>query len=161
MTKVAILPGHEYDLVSPEELAAHTQKITHLFEEQQRAALRGIKAIRIQPLYMNVAGGNFQGILNGPRAGFAWVVRRISVYGIAATDVSGAVINMFMGDSARAAFFIDSIRANTAWIGSSECLILNGLDNLFIIGSGAATSTQIVASGSVIETPAEMVGKLL
>lgn len=161
MAKVQILPGHEYDIVSPAELHHAFQREQERMDAFMRDSVRGIKPLRLQPQYQEVAAGAFSGVIMGPASGYAWVVKRLTTYGIAAADVNTAVINLYFGAEATDSLFIDQLIPNAAWKGSADCLVVNSGEDLFILGTGVPSTSQVLVTGFAVEVPSEMIGKVL
>jgi hypothetical protein len=140
-------------------------------DEENRAALEGIKYFRLPTLYATPASGtvvlgqswagqSYTGQIIGPNSGFAWSVRRLSANGLG-TGNSPDILNVYRNGT----------QGNPVWqlngnnwgysFGPAELLLLPG-ELLVAASLGSMTSTQqITLTGDAIEVPFAMIGKLV
>lgn len=93
----------------------------------------------------------------GPRPGFAWMVYRISVRGLATNDV----LHVFRsnGVSATDENYIDDITAASPALLLSKGLLLRSGEKLIITGT-SLTATSVTVNGEAQEVPDTDVNKL-
>jgi len=172
--RVDMVPGHSYDLVSSEEMHGHMAGITAKMQEFIRQEVLGVKPVRF-------TSGVTLGITNpqkvvteGPNAGYIWSILRISC---SAPTAANAAVTIYRANdagsldlSAAAAAgalpyqvdFVPSANQNTAKTYSKGQLLLNAGEILVGSFAGAGVVGQpLIITGSAIEVPAEMIGKLL
>jgi len=162
VTKLRFTPGGEYDLVTPADLDKQLGSMSdRLVHNLVREEARGVKYIRLRAL----GSVSQTGILDcgGPKPGFAWSVRRISVI----TTFNGTADLYRSTDvtSVNAQGFIQEITVPSAtfvgtWLFSSDAFILMP-DEHAVITSLQSNLGSSTANGGAIEVPVEMLGKLL
>ncbi len=166
MPKIKLELGAELDILNGTEFAEGLGKAqSSLLSE----LARGLKSVRVAPIPLQTVTGTIAGQTFtvggdapnsqqfGPREGYVWSVRRVSVYG----DQSVDSIQVFRGDPTQRANFICTIPLSTgrASFGKGE-LILHPGENLAFTGTGI-TSTIMSIGAEAIEAPAPMIYKLL
>lgn len=152
-------PGGTIDTLNREELH---HELAGISQEFFRQFGKGVKYLRFGPFATNVINSSFiihgsQGI--GPREGFAWAIRRITVWGLTSgvtpdianlfrTSMSGPPIWQFNGNNFAYTF------------GKLEMMLLPG-EHISLVNSGTIAATgQISISGDVLEIAAEEISKI-
>lgn len=82
----------------------------------------------------------------GPQDGFAWTIRRISVYGLATGDVLRVYRN-----SANPLNFIDQLTDTSPVVKFDKGFILRGGENLVVAGADL-DATEVFLTGEALET---------
>ena len=140
-------------------------------DEENRAALEGIKYFRLPTLYatpssgtvvlgQSWAGQSYTGQIISPNQGFVWSIRRLSCNGLG-TGTSPDILNIYRNGTGVAPCW--QLNGNN-WgysFGPTELLLLPG-ENLVAASLGSLVSTaQITLTGDAIEVPQAMIGKLV
>lgn len=138
------------------ELAFSTQ-------ERERQLARGAKYLRFPPLSGDVAfgalaiDGSAEGI--GPREGFLWTIRRITVTGLIA-GVTPDAVNLFRNSPTGIPVWQFNGNSPFQTFGKLELVLLGG-ETLSLANAGVMTATGTVTiSGDYMEVSAEQVFKL-
>lgn len=143
------------------ELAAHAQ-------ERYQQFARGIKYLRFGPFTTPIASNAFsldgtgagQNRSIGPREGFIWSVRRITVTGLT-TGTTPDVANLFRGNPSGIPVWQFNGNNFAYTFGKTELLLLAG-EVLSLANQGNITATgNVTISGDLLEVPAEEIFKLL
>lgn len=150
-------------MLSPAE---HKQHLEDAFATFTAERWRGVKHMRLPEIQGTAAGGVLligTGQQNtGPRAGFAWSIRRLSVGGLTAGG-SPDIVNFYFNHTAGgAAVPVWQLNGNqfAQTFGRLE-LTMYGGDILIAASVGTFTATgQVTVTGELIECPAEMITKL-
>lgn len=82
----------------------------------------------------------------GPQDGFAWTVKRVSVYGLG----DGDVVNLYR-NSVGPSTFIDQLTDTSPVVKFDKSFILRGGESLIASGTGLA-GTEIHLNGEAVET---------
>lgn len=82
----------------------------------------------------------------GPQDGFAWTVKRVSVYGLA----TGDIVNLYR-NSADPGNFIDQLTDTSPVVKFDKSFILRGGESLIAVGTGL-TATEVYLNGEAVET---------
>ena len=140
-------------------------------DEENRAALEGIKYFRLPTLYatpssgtvvlgQSWAGQSYTGQIISPNEGFVWSIRRLSCNGLG-TGTSPDILNIYRNGTGVAPCW--QLNGNN-WgysFGPTELLLLPS-EQLIAASLGSMTSTaQITLTGDAIEVPMQMIGKLV
>lgn len=140
-------------------------------DEENRAALEGIKYFRLPTLYatpsngtvvlgQSWAGQSYTGQIIAPNQGFVWSIRRLSANGLG-TGASPDILNIYRNGTGVAPVW--QLNGNN-WgysFGPTEMLLLPG-ELLVAASLGSLVSTsQITLTGDAIEVPQAMIGKLV
>ncbi len=138
------------------------REVADLVAAEQRAALRGIKVMRLPQISGKASGSalSIGAAANiGPAAGYAWSLRRVIITGMT-TGATPDVVNLYTGD----------VNSQPLWqfngnnfgytFGKLEQVIQPG-EILLLASVGTFAATGIITmSGSLVEVPAEMLAKL-
>jgi hypothetical protein len=161
MAKFKLSAGAEIDLLTQGELAEALGQADQI----QLARLNAIKHMRIPQLLTGKAAagalalGESSGQVVGPRSGYIWSVRRLVVAGL----TSGAtpdVVNLFIGGPSGQLVWQFNGNNFGYTFGRLE-LTLYGGETLALANVGTITATgQITLSGELLETPAQLIGRL-
>jgi hypothetical protein len=157
--------GAQLETLSPSEfnegLDKHLGLVAQRFLQEYA---RGFKYQRFGPVNATVSGGTLSlagsasGQL-GPREGFAWSVRRIGIWGLAA-GVTPDVVNLYRNSTSRPPIWqLNGNNFAYTW-GKFELLLLPG-EHLDLAGTGLTTTSQVSIDGDVIEVAAEELAKFL
>ena len=140
-------------------------------DEENRAALEGIKYFRLPTLYatpssgtvvlgQSWAGQSYTGQIISPNQGFVWSIRRLSCNGLG-TGTSPDILNIYRNGTGVAPCW--QLNGNN-WgysFGPTELLLLP-VESLVAASLGSLVSTQqITLTGDAIEVPQAMIGKLV
>jgi hypothetical protein len=140
-------------------------------DEENRAALEGIKYFRLPTLYATPAAGtvvlgqswagqSYTGQIISPNQGFVWSIRRLSVNGLG-TGSTPDILNVYRNGTGIAPCW--QLNGNN-WgysFGPTELLLLPG-ESLVMASLGSLVATsQITVTGDAIEVPQAMLGKLV
>jgi hypothetical protein len=159
--KIVIRGGESYDLATPAE-------IRQIVSDEQRAAARGIKWMRL-PVYLQgkVSGsaiklGVTQGQTpTGPAQGYVWGITRLVVTGLTASASAPDIVNLYLNDSFNGPIWWQ-FNGNTFGYNFSPPLVLQAGDTLAMQNSGSLTANgTITLSGEAWEVPAERAYRLL
>jgi hypothetical protein len=140
-------------------------------DEENKAALDGIKYFRLPRLYATPASGtvvlgeswsgqSYTGQVTGPNSGYVWSIRRLTANGLG-TGTSPDVLNIY-----RNGFHSDPVWQlngnNFGYtFGPTEMLLFPG-EKLIAMSLGSLVATaQVTLTGDAIEVPQEMLGKLV
>lgn len=161
MAKTVLQLGSTVETLTPgelrKELAATSQEFFRQFG-------RGVKYLRFGPEPATIVNGAFtldgsatSGL--GPREGFVWTIRRITVWGLA-DGTTPDIANLYRNQpSGIPVWQFNGNNFAYTW-GKLEMLLLPGETlSLASVGSLAATGT-ISISGDVLEVAAEEVSKI-
>lgn len=159
MTKQIVDPGSVWDIVTPTDLESslskHGERLVSAIQQEQ---YRGIKPMRFRNNF--TLGNNQTQVVQGPRAGYVWSVRRVSIW----TTGTSQPVNLFVGTDSNTfqqnGFIVAFPTIPAGQVFSSHSLIVNPDEYLQFV-SGATGPGAISVNGFGIEVPAEMVGKLL
>lgn len=139
------------------ELAAVSQEIFRQFG-------RGVKYLRFGPTPATIVSsaftidGSAQNGL-GPRTGFCWAVRRITVWGLT-SGITPDVANLYRNQTAGIPVWQFNGNNFAYTFGKLEMLLLPG-EYLSLVNSGTIAATgQVTISGDVLEVAAEEVSKI-
>lgn len=153
--------GAELDMVSPTELDSSLARVV---QEDQRQRARSVKYLRFGPYVKPIVNSAFTldgstlGI--GPREGFAWAIRRITVTGLA-TGASPDIANLFRNQAGGIPIWQFNGN-NFAYTFSNAQLILLGGETLTLANVGAMTATGMATlSGDLVEVAAEELYKVI
>ena len=140
-------------------------------DEENRAALEGIKYFRMPTLYATPASGtvvlgqswsgqNYTGQIIKPNEGFVWSIRRLSAAGLG-TGTTPDILNIYRTGTGVAP--CGQLNGNN-WgysFGPTELMLLPG-EQLVAASLGSMTATvQVTLTGDAIEVPFAMIGKLV
>lgn len=122
---------------------------------------RGVKPMNLPVTIATIASGSVtlppSGPTRlGPKQGFTWIVKRLSVTGLATNDVLNVYVN-----SATAMGFVDTITATKPAIYPEEGLMLEGGEYLIVSGSSLSATGDLAVTGQIVETPTVDVWKVL
>jgi len=163
VAKFRIEPGREFDVVSTSEMTAaldaHKRDMLHALVREQ---LRGIK-------YMRIAGrgpASQTQIIDcgGPRAGYLWSVRRVSI-----SSTFNGTADLYRSTDAITAppalrGFVEEITIPAStfladWkFSSNSCIVLP--DEHLVVTSNQSNLGACIVNGDAVEVPEEMAGKL-
>lgn len=87
MAKMILTPGGELDLVTPTDLQNHLDKQTRAIHQTIREEIRGVKHMRFRG-QGNLSAASSTVIIDGPQAGYAWSIRRVSITGATSQPVN-------------------------------------------------------------------------
>lgn len=139
------------------ELAGVSQEIFRQFG-------RGVKYLRFGPIPTTIAGNAFTldgSSVNGlgPRSGFCWAIRRITVWGLA-NGTTPDVANLFRNQTSGVPIWQFNGNNFAYTFGKLEMLLLPG-ETLSLVNSGTITATgQVSISGDILEVAAEEISKI-
>lgn len=157
--------GAEVETLTPGELKDGLRsELAQHAQDMIREYARGLKYMRFGPVAAPIANNAF--LLNGssqgqvgPREGFAWSVRRITVSGLA-SGATPDVANLYRNGTSRPPIWQFTGNAFAQRFGKLELLLLPG-EHLDLVSVGSITATgQITLDGDVLECAAEEIGKL-
>lgn len=180
MSKLEILPGHTYDVVSPQELDAHFHQVNARLDEMVREVVRGVKVIRFRSNKINVAVNATSFVcpsIVAPQSGFVWSIAHVvlastavphnamfarspdpTVAGFSAFDINIPESLNILLDT----FNTTSRGTFSALTYSKGAMIFQAGEFPMVVGTGSGTSaTTMQMQGTAYEVPAEMVGKLI
>jgi hypothetical protein len=161
MAKVKLDFGAEVDFLDKGQL---DDSLAHYFNEQQSAALAGIKYFRLPRIVGTVASsavtiGQTGSIQCGPGQGYCWSIRRLIVNGLQSGS-SPDIINFYRNDVGNEPLWQLNGNSFGQTFGRLELLLLPG-EYLVAQNVGTINATgQIRVTGDAIEVPAELLGKL-
>ena len=140
-----------------DELAVHAQ-------DRFRQFARGVKYLRFGPFGTHAVSSAFAidgtqlGI--GPREGFLWSIRRITVFGLVGGTTPDTAL-LYRNQAAGIPIWQFTGNSQFATFGKMEIALLGG-ETLSLASSGTIASTGLISiSGDYMEVPAEEVFKLL
>jgi hypothetical protein len=162
MAKTVLQLGSTVETLTPgelrNELAATSQEIFRQFG-------RGVKYLRFGPLAsslsvggggtLTIDGSSVQGL--GPREGFVWTVRRITVAGLAAGATPDTALLYRNNPGGIPVWKFDGTDPIQRF-GKLEMMLLGG-ETLSLVAT-VAGATQVTISGDVLEVAAEEVSKI-
>jgi hypothetical protein len=158
--KHVIQPGGTIDTLTQGEL--HTE-LASVSQEFFRQFGRGVKYLRFGPLATPIASNAFtidgSTAALGPRSGFCWTIRRITVWGLA-TGSSPDLANLYRNQNTGIPVWQFNGNNFAYTFGKLEMLLLPG-ETLSLVSSGTITATgQVSISGDLLEVAAEEVSKI-
>lgn len=176
MSRVAILPGHEYDLPNTQEVEGHFRNVNHRLDQILETAIRGVKPIRFSsaPL-IGQANGFVLPTVQTPKSGYVWAVTRVefittdsqatpTAYLLRTPSPQDVPVEASGGNISNETmrYVVDqfSTQGNAALHYSRGQLLLNAGEYLAALGF-ATVALSAMLTGEAIEVPAEMIGKLL
>lgn len=157
--------GAELNMLDSDELDAALSK--HYQQFMQNAA-RSVKYSRFGPAGAAVAAsavafdgsGNSQNTAIGPRDGFAWSIKRLSVAGLT-TGTTPDVVNLYRNKPSGIAIWQFNGNNFAYTFGKGEMILLPG-ETLSFANSGTIAATgQITISGDFVQVAAEELWKIL
>jgi hypothetical protein len=162
--RVKIQGGVELEVPNRDEIR---EDFSSVWEQQQRARVRGIKWMRLpetltgkvvsNAITLGVATGQTP---LGPESGYAWTFTRLMVTGLA-TGATPDVVNLYRNDRFAGPPLWQFNGNNFGYTFGKLRVTLMAGDTLSLqnVGALAATGT-IFLSGELIEVPAERLGEL-
>ena len=154
--------GATFETLTREELGS---ELKHAAQTSQQEFARSVKYLRFGPFSTTIASNAFKidgtTLAIGPREGFVWTIRRMSIDGLgsgATPDVANVYRNN-AGTGPRVWQFNGNNFAYT--FGKTELLLLGG-ETISLVSSGSIAATgNIQWSADYLEVAAEEVFKLL
>ena len=165
MAKVKLSAGAEIDLLSPAEFRDGLASDAELREIAALAGIRYMPDLQFligkaasSAISLGVDKGN---PFVGPESGFIWSLSRLVVTGLQSGATPDTVIIQKNTTSTAAPTFWEFDGNHSGATFGKLQLVLNGGDSLCLINSGTFNSTStIILTGSAIEVPAQLAGKL-
>ncbi len=157
--KTILQPGGTIDTLNREELH---HELAGVSQEFFRQFGKGVKYLRFGPYATNVSNSSFtihgsQGI--GPREGFVWSIRRITVWGLT-SGVTPDVANLYRSSTSAPPVWQFNGNNFAYTFGKLEMMLLPG-ETISLLSSGTIAATgQISIGGDVLEIAAEEVSKI-
>lgn len=159
--KVPLQGGAVFDILNQQELEDSLRKQA---VETYMEYARGMKYLRFGPVGIGTPTG---GVLSfdgssvaglGPRTGYIWTIRRMSVEGLA-TGTSPDLLNIYR--SAPEGPRVWQLNGNNFayTFSKTELLLLPG-ETLSFAGTGLTSTSQIQVGGDLLQVPAEQIYKL-
>jgi hypothetical protein len=150
--------GSKIDIPSAAEIAA-------LVDVTERERWRAVKYMRLPQMSGKAASSALAigagAAQVGPEGGYAWVIRRLIVSGMT-TGGTPDVANLYVNDSGANQQPLWQFNGNNFGytFGKGE-LVINGGEIMLLASVGTFAATGLITlSGSLIEVPAEMLGKI-
>lgn len=163
MPQVSIQGGLRVEIPNRDEIRADVGEV---LDAQQRQLIRGIKWMRLPTTLSGaiassaVTLGVTKGMVVGPEQGYAWVIRRLIVSGLA-TGATPDVVNLYRNDAFAQPPLWQFNGNNFGYTFTNLQLVLISGDTLALQNVGNLTATGTVTlSGELIEIPAERLGEL-
>lgn len=158
--KNIIQPGATIETLTQNELH---HELAGVSQEFFRQFGRGVKYLRFGPVAANVANSAFtidgSTGATGPRSGFCWAIRRITVWGLA-TGSSPDLANLYRNANTGIPVWQFNGNNFAYTFGKLELLLLPG-ETLSLASSGTITATgQVSISGDLLEVAAEEIAKI-
>jgi len=154
--ELTLYGGGRVTLPSAEEISA-------LITAEQREQLRGVKVMRLPQIYGKASGSALSigsAFQVGPDSGYLWSLCRVVITGMT-TGATPDVVNLYVNDTGSQPLWQFNGNNFGYTFGKAEAVVNPGeIILLQSVGAFAATGT-ITMSGSMIELPADMQGKLL
>lgn len=159
--KTNLAVGAPIETLTQSELRTELDTVSQTF---LRAYGRGVKYLRFGPIpatIINAAisldGTSTNGL--GPREGFCWSIRRITVWGLA-TGGTPDIVNLYRNQPGGIPVWqFNGNNFAYSW-GKLELLLLGG-ESLSLVNSGSIAATgQITISGDLLECAAEELSKI-
>lgn len=159
MARFKMEAGATFDVPS---LGEHQDLLERTLRSWEYEKLKGIKVLNLPQLQGTASGGTLKlgygSVPVGPKAGYIWSVSRLVVAGLA-TGTTPDIVNFYVNhDSAAVPLWQLNGNSFGETFGKLQMVLFGG-DFLLCTGTITSTST-ITVGGTVIEIPAEMVGKL-
>ena len=155
MPSFVIQGGKSIDVPSAREIA-------DLVQAEERERWRAVKYMRLPQFFGKAAAAALsigQSSAVGPDSGYVWVIRRVIVAGMT-TGATPDVANLYVNDTGSQPLWQFNGNNFGYTFGKGEIVVNPGEFLLLAsVGTFAATGT-ITVSGSMIEVPAEMLGKI-
>jgi len=165
MPQVSIQGGLRVEIPNRDEIR---QDVGAVLDAQQRQLVRGIKWMRLPEILQGpvassaITLGTASGQVVGPEQGYAWVIRRLLVTGLA-TGATPDVVNLYRNDRFTGPPLWQFNGNNFGYTFTNLQMVLMSGDTLSLKNVGSITATAgtiILLSGELIEIPGERLGEL-
>ncbi len=149
MAKTVIAPGAVIDTPTAAEMAEHLGKAARQWFAEQA---RGVTLFRFD--HTDTVSGSAITIpaageqIEGPRAGFVWVVAAVRAQGLA----TGDVLNIWRNNAKEPRNFLGTVTAAApATVFSAKSVILKGGEKLIFTGASLMATGDITVNGEGLE----------